>query len=242
MPFLKDRLGHVCKPAAQAEKEFYEELPNVYPFLVPFTPKYYGCCTVNINSALQDISTHFKSATGGYVPRVYADGSASQSMPLQVKERWDLFQSRRHKKVSRDADGNVEFIMLEDVTRNHQFSNVVDIKLGSEQYAHQQDPRKIEGLDPVKRQKIERATLKCRNSTSAEYGFRINGMQIYREDKEIYKVTDKYNCRNLDISGTDRALERFLKYPTWDNLAQIRRLIEVRLHVGRPLPLLGICI
>eukprot|EP00750_Incisomonas_marina_P003427 INCI13112.3.p1 GENE.INCI13112.3~~INCI13112.3.p1 ORF type:complete len:256 (-),score=36.92 INCI13112.3:15-782(-) len=239
LPMLKDSEGHICKPAALAEKEFYETLPKVYPFLVPFTPTYYGCCKVNIKNVLRDVSKHLEMHHGHHTKRVYADGRVSLDTPLPVKERWAIFQDRRYKKIKQDADGNVPFIMLEDVTRDHQFSNVLDVKLGSAQYAHQQlAPGKLLGdqseadsntaiEDELQRQKLERAARKCAQSTSSRFGFRINGMQIYREDKKLYKIVNKYDCRQLDIDGADRALERFLKYPTWENLGQIRGLIQV---------------
>lgn len=251
---LKDSEGHICKPAAIAEKEFYETLPKVYPFLVPFTPAYYGCCKVNIKNVLRDVSKHLEMHHGHHTKRVYADGRVSLDTPLPVKERWAIFQDRRYKKIKQDAEGNVAFIMLEDVTRDHQFSNVLDVKLGSAQYANQQQQQQLATTtgelprsdqsprddskttkaiivpveDEAQRQKLERAARKCAQSTSSRFGFRINGMQIYREDKKLYKIVDKYDCRQLDIDGADRVLERFLKYPTWENLGQIRGLIQVR--------------
>jgi hypothetical protein len=255
LPMLKDREGHICKPAAQAEKEFYEELPKVYPFLVRFVPRYFGCCTVNITSILNDIDSHMEVYHNDHTTRVYADGTSSRKTPAPVKQRWTVFQNRRHKKVAKDANGNVEFIMLEDITRDHDFSNLLDIKLGTKQYADQAEkppaaPRNNEQkenasegdvggemaqgdnyerggamADELRSAKLARAARKCSRSTSREFGFRINGMQIYREDKNVYKVVDKYYCRQLDLDGAERALERFLKYPTWDNLGQIRTLI-----------------
>lgn len=224
VPLLKDSLGRVCKPAAQAEKAFYEELPSVYPFLVKYTPAYYGCCTVNVRRVLRDISAHLENYHTNHTPRVYPDGTASTQTPVPVQKNWNAFQVR-HKKMERDADGNVEFIMLEDLTRNHRYSNVLDIKLGSAQYSAQHDAARTKQMDPKQRAKMARAIEKCNNSTSHKYGFRVNGMQIYREDKQLYKVMDKFACRSLDISGTDRVLERFLKYPTWNNLDQLRTLI-----------------
>jgi hypothetical protein len=230
VPLLKDSLGRVCKPAAQAEKAFYEELPSVYPFLVKYTPAYYGCCTVNVRRVLRDISAHLENYHTNHTPRVYPDGTASTQTPVPVQKNWNAFQVR-HKKMERDADGNVEFIMLEDLTRNHRYSNVLDIKLGSAQYSAQHDAARTKQMDPKQRAKMARAIEKCNNSTSHKYGFRVNGMQIYREDKQLYKVMDKFACRSLDISGTDRVLERFLKYPTWNNLDQLRTLIAVRIFL-----------
>lgn len=94
--------------------------------------------------------------------------------------------ANRYKKVMQDGNGNVEFIILEDVTKHHHFSNVLDIKLGSAQYAKQNN--REEKLDQKTREKMERAIVKCRESTSSEFCFRINGAQVYREDKVCCKL------------------------------------------------------
>ena len=182
---------------------------------------------MNVKRLLDDMSAYLDSQQQ-HTTRVYADGTVSQDTPLPVQHRWDIFRDRRHKKVAKDEEGNMQFIVLQDVTQNHQYSNVVDIKLGSVQYAEQNTTEeKMQHLSPHQRAKLERAAKKCGDSTSAEFGFRINGMQIFREDKRVYKVVDKYVCRKLDIVKTEAMLERFLKYPTWDNLPQVNTLIDV---------------
>ena len=108
VPFLRDDAGHVCKPAAQGEVDFYEALPQVYPHMQRFTPRYFGCCRVNIATMLDGLERHLEfSHRNTHTTRVYADGTKTRSAPTQVKRRWTRFFQRRHKKMEQDADGNV---------------------------------------------------------------------------------------------------------------------------------------
>ena len=79
-----------------------------------------------------------------------------------------------------------EFLVLEDLTGPFRYPSVLDVKIGVRDYD-----------DDATEEKKQRHIEKCRMTTSAAYGVRLTGMQVFQPRRRTYLCHDKYHGRRL---------------------------------------------
>ncbi|XP_037068736.1 inositol hexakisphosphate kinase 1-like [Pollicipes pollicipes] len=114
-----------------------------------------------------------------------------------------------------------KYILLENLTHKYQYPCVLDLKMGTRQYA-----------DDDSAAKQQRKKVKVATTTSSSLGVRINGMQVYQVNLSRFICRNKYYGRKLAVDGFKQALCQFIDNGSvlrTDLLgAMIARLSELR--------------
>ncbi|XP_077978300.1 inositol hexakisphosphate kinase 1-like [Glandiceps talaboti] len=92
-----------------------------------------------------------------------------------------------------------KFILLENLASEFLYPCVLDLKMGT----------RVHG-DDASQEKKERQIAKCAATTSSSLGFRLCGMQVYRQDLGKYLCRNKYHGRSLTPDDVKQAFCEFL--------------------------------
>lgn len=89
-------------------------------------------------------------------------------------------------------------VELEDLAARYTHPSIIDIKVGFHTWYHGADQRYI-----------EKCKVKDSETTQAALGFKVCGMQVYRQGQGGYWRCSKRWCKTLPEGGVDAALLRF---------------------------------
>ena len=118
-------------------------------------------------------------------------GDSSEQDNTPYINPWSLHLYASHLANTRSNS----FLLLSDLTAHFQHPCILDLKMGTRQHGI--------GVSPEKRQ---RQLDKVRKSTSARWGVRVCGMQVYDLNKRTYRFQDKYYGRTLKSDQELRAV------------------------------------
>ena len=129
--------GYILKPYSDHEAFMYNFLPMKFPHLIPFLPQFFGVITFADFTSL-----NFKESS--FVPlnvlpnnkemkEIYISPT-SDRISNEYKERNDWLKMLFHKRFNIENASNllliIEYIQLEDLTKNMKLPCILDIKMG----------------------------------------------------------------------------------------------------------------
>jgi hypothetical protein len=150
---------------------------------------------------------HQQTADGAAADAIEADPTQSTTdsvvpseMPSPTAEFSKIPRPVNAKEARTQRDRVEYFLLLEDLTAGMKRPCMMDLKMGTRQY----------GVDATEKKKKSQQE-KCRNTTSAELGVRICGLQVWNAATQSYEFKDKYFGRRVK-AGKDfqNALTKFL--------------------------------
>lgn len=217
-PFVHQVGGHtcvlqvtqnvICKPYQENEALFYRKLPEGLQGFVPF---YRGLINITCDNSNNCIKFHGEVPKGlvrsirdtfGDVPDTVSliDNGIPESDCKQSLGGWsDQCVRRQIDRYGYWSEGRSQkFIMLENLVAPYRFPCVMDLKMGT---SH----RSPDASEAKKRLLEER----WMSSTSSSLGFRMCGIQVYKNDSKSYVSHDKYFGRGLDKNGVKSEMLNF---------------------------------
>lgn len=159
--------------------------------------------SIEIEPVLRDGTQLFEEeqdATGvGGSPKK-KDNNSSSSSSFTTHNPWIVrCHNLQIQRFLSSAGSPREFILLENLTARYTFPCILDLKMGTRQYADDASEEKRRSLD-----------AKTAATTSSPLGLRICGMQVYQQNLGYYKCHNKYFGRSLNVEGFRQTLFHFL--------------------------------
>lgn len=128
------------------------------------------------------------------------DNNSSSSSSFTTHNPWIVrCHNLQIQRFLSSAGSPREFILLENLTARYTFPCILDLKMGTRQYADDASEEKRRSLD-----------AKTAATTSSPLGLRICGMQVYQQNLGYYKCHNKYFGRSLNVEGFRQTLFHFL--------------------------------
>lgn len=137
-----------------------------------------------------------------------ADSSDDEKTKEKKQKCWSYQHltgkmGKRKDKIMRDRsmseEGDLVYIILQDITNNIKNPFILDLKVGTQQHSPDEPEKKIQSK-----------TQKCLNSTSSTLGLRLCGMRTFLDGKEETK--DKYDGRALSEDGFKESIHQFVAF------------------------------
>ncbi|XP_022307286.2 inositol hexakisphosphate kinase 3-like isoform X2 [Crassostrea virginica] len=217
-PFVHQVGGHtcvlqvtpnvVCKPYQENEVLFYTKLPEGLEDFVPF---YRGVINIKCDTSNGCIKFHGEVPKGIMEVIQNSYGGITNGISLiennipgsETKEglrTWsDQCVRRQIDRYGYWSEGRSQkFIMLENLVAPYRFPCVMDLKMGTS--------HRSPDASEAKKRLLEERWLA---STSASLGFRMCGIQVYKNDSKSYVSHDKYFGRGLDQNGVKDEMLNF---------------------------------
>ncbi|ODN05168.1 Inositol hexakisphosphate kinase 1, partial [Orchesella cincta] len=153
-----------------------------------------GSIEIEIESELDDLFVEEEqvAAVAGATP-------PPPLQPLVPAARLQLSKLRRSATQKEKESHCQKFMLLENITWRFEYPCILDLKMGTRQYADDATPAKIESQ-----------SAKAAMTTSVQLGVRICGMQIYQVTTGKFVCRNKYYGRKLSVDGFKEGICQFL--------------------------------
>ncbi|KAK9822491.1 hypothetical protein WJX81_002556 [Elliptochloris bilobata] len=191
---LVDDAGHFYKPLqggprGRREREFYERIQG--EVAAEAAERLVSCANGTVGAAAGDAGvsgSRRKSWDGEPDRRQRAPFTARNAMLLRAIPTF----------LGVVEAGGRQLVALEDVARHYRRPSICDIKVGFRTWYPNGDAAYI-----------QRCQLKDAATTQSTLGFKICGMQVYRQCQRGYWRASKRWCKELPPEGVNKALLRF---------------------------------
>lgn len=197
--------GLLCKPIIPREAWYYlEALPNAPAEYTSFAPQCFGKVGITHDEWLllhaQFVSPGPSKAAGSSPMSPISSSGQAGAKGSAPKENgaacdytnpWAEKMHAKHvRRTLRSGRRTHQYLVLEDLTHEMIHPCALDVKMGKRQY----------GDDATEAKKASMA-IKCANSTSGLFGFRLSGYQAWDVKQQEYRLLEKYQGRDLDEEG-----------------------------------------